>query len=387
MDTERRDLALVVTSKGTKTYYLYKWVKGQPKDYRIGPAEEMTPDQARDKADEYSAYIRDGKDPNQMKREAREAATLGAMWSAYLDSPAMAAKRERTKEEDLGLWRRYLEPWKGKRVSDVTEDAVQSLYRKIKNGEMGREMEDAKGRKRPIKGGLTAANRTMAVLSGMFSECAKAFGMAGYNPVREVRKEKEEACDVWLNAEELAAVWTAMEKQSELIQDLVKLALFTMQRRSTLLTMRWDEVQLPFKTWTIPAAKMKGKKQHAVPLSPQAMEILNRRREGAPEGEWVFATDSASGHLEEPKKAIAAIWKAAGVKAFTLHDLRRTAATWAVDKGASYPNVAALLAHKRKDVTGIYAKETADGMRKAVEIVGKEIMAVVPVASPVAKTA
>jgi hypothetical protein len=38
-------------------------------------------------------------------------------------------------------------------------------------------------------------------------------------------------------------------------------------------------------------------------------------------------------------------------------------------------------------VPGLNAKETADGMRKAVEIVGKEIMAVVPVASPVAKTA
>jgi integrase len=221
----------------------------------------------------------------------------------------------------------------------------------------------------------------------MFSECAKAFGMAGYNPAREVRKMKEEACERWLTADELAAVWTAMEKQSETIQDLVKLALFTMQRRSTLLTMRWDEVQLPFKTWTIPAAKMKGKKSHTVPLSPQAMEILERRRKANLTSEWVFATDSASGHLEEPKKAIAAIWVAAGVSPFTLHDLRRTAATWAVDKGASYPNVAAMLAHKRKDVTGIYAKATADGMRKAAEIVASEITATVTLAGQVAKTA
>lgn len=376
-DTATPGLCVRITESGSRTFYLCRWKDGKVRWVRLGGVAEMTVEQAQRAARDGNADLAAGVDPNAEKRARREAGTLGAMWAVYLDSAAMAEKRERTKEEDGGLWRRYLEPWSGRRLSDVTEEAVQSLYQKIRTGKMGREMEDSRGRKRPVKGGLTAANRTMALLSGMFSECAKMFGMAGYNPAREVRKGKEEASNRFLTQEEMAAFWRAMEGQSELLQDLLKLALFTMQRRSTLLTMRWDEVQLSFKTWTIPAAKMKGGVKHVVPLSPQAMEVLERRRKADPKGEWVLATDAVSGHLEEPKKGLAAICKAAGVDPVTLHDLRRTAATWAVDKGASYPNVRALLAHKAKDVTGIYAKETADGMRKAVDIVGAAIMEVV----------
>jgi integrase len=381
-DTATPGLCVRITESGARTFYLCRWQSngrgaGTVKWVRLGDVGEMTVEKAQRAARDKNSDLAAGIDPNAVKRAQREAATLGAMWTAYLDSPAMAEKRERTKEEDAGLWRRYLEPWTAKRLAEVTEETVQSLYQKIRTGKMGREMADSKGRMRPVKGGLTAANRTMAVLSGMFTQCAKMFGMAGYNPAREVRKVKEEACETYLTAEQMPAFWTAMGKQSEMLQDLVKLALFTMQRRSTLLTMRWDEVQLPFKTWTIPAAKMKGKKSHGVPLSPQAMEILERRRAADPEGEWVFATDSASGHLEEPKKALAAICKAAGIQPVTLHDLRRTAATWAVSNGAGYSDVRAMLAHSKKDTTGIYVMATADGMRKAAEIAGAAIMAAV----------
>ena len=114
--------------------------------------------------------------------------------------------------------------------------------------------------------------------------------------------------------------------------------MFTAQRRTTLLMMRWDEVNLTFNTWTIPANKMKsGKALTPFPLFPQAVEILTRRKSAAAkDAEWVLSNvESSTGHLRNPEKAIERIWKAAKIPAFSLHDLRHTTATWMNSTGAA----------------------------------------------------
>jgi integrase len=216
---------------------------------------------------------------------------------------------------------------------------------------------------RPIKGGVIAANRTMQLLRAMWNACGK-----GLNPATGIRKEQEHACDRYLTAEEFPLFWAALHGQGELMQDLLKFAMFTAQRRSTLITAKWDEINLPFKTWTIPAAKMKAGKSHVVPLIPQAMELLKQRRKTDPTGEWIFSSAQAdTGHVDNPQKALATIAKTAGILPITLHDLRRTTATWMNSTGASESTIAALLAHSYRNVTGVYAKATADTVRMALE--------------------
>lgn len=361
-DTATNGLCVRITENDSRTFYLCRWRAGKVLWSRLGAVADLTIEQAQRMARDINANP--DVNPNSQKRAAREAATLGDVWAAYRVAVSKAA---RTMQEDEGVWRRYLEPWADKRIKDVTEEAAQKLYNRIAAGEMARESMDRHGHTRPIKGGTTAARHAIKLLAAMFSACAKTFGLPGLNPAKEVRKAKEVACERYITADEFPAFWTAMEGQGELIRDMLKLALFTAQRRETLLSMRWDEINLPFAVWSIPADKMKASKAHVVPLTPEAMAILERRRASSRGNEWVFENEeSSTGHLRNPEKAIERIWKAAAIPPFSLHDLRRTTATWMNSTGASEATIAAVLAHRYRNVTGIYAKATADTMRTAL---------------------
>jgi integrase len=380
-DTVVPGLTLLLTAGGARTFYHYCKFQGKPSEYKIGTMEAVTLDQARKVAAWVNNEHAADRDPRLAKQEARNATTLQDLWETYRKA---VVKRPRTMIEDEGIWRRYLEPWGSRRLSDLTDDTVQSLHNRIAAGKLARTVKDSKGHVRKIKGGATAARLTVALLSGMFTECAKKLP----NPARGIRREAPTAKERYLAEEELPAFWAALTGQSATMRDLFKMALFTAQRRTTLLEMRWDEINLNFGTWTIPAEKMKGGKAHVVPLVKQAAAILTERAKAAKEGEeWVFPGDGDTGHVQEVKKAIAALVKASGLADFTLHDLRRTAATWLNSTGASLSTIQAILAQRPQTVAGIhYVKATADAARQALQtaVDAMETAATIAPSQPVA---
>ena len=104
---------------------------------------------------------------------------------------------------------------------------------------------------------------------------------------------------------------------------------------------RWSEIDLVGKVWTIPAARMKAKKDHRVPLTDGALEILK----GLPrEGEFVFIGDqpgTALGH-----SAMDQVRKRMGRRDFVVHGFRSTFRDWAAER-TTYANhiVEMALAH------------------------------------------
>ena len=364
IDTATPGLALIITRNDSRVFYAVRWSAGKVRWIRLGALAEMTVDDAKRKAREVNSALADGVDPNAQKRQARNAVTLGDVWTSYR---AAVAKAPRTMAEDAGLWTRYLEPWGGKRLADITSAQVQRLYNRISAGEMDRESLDRFGHKRPIKGGASAARHTVKLLREIFNAMAKTFGLVD-NPAKGIRQKKEASCDRYLTPDEFPAFWSALEAQDELLRDALKLALFTGQRRANLLAMQWEHVNLNFKTWTIPASEMKSRRPHTVPLPMQAMAILERRRQTNPTGQWVLANpESSTGYLRNPESAIERIWKSAEIPPFSLHDLRRSTATWLNATGASEATTAAILAHAHRNVTGVYMKATADNMRQSLQ--------------------
>lgn len=89
--------------------------------------------------------------------------------------------------------------------------------------------------------------------------------------------------------------------------------------------MAWDELNLTERVWTIPATRTKNHRPHSVPLTPAVIAII----EAVPAtGGLLFP---ARGKPDQPyagyTKGKAALDAAAGVTGWTIHDLRRTAAT------------------------------------------------------------
>ena len=113
----------------------------------------------------------------------------------------------------------------------------------------------------------------------------------------------------------------------------------TAQRREEVAGMTWDEVDLERATWSIASNRTKNKRAHDVPLSAQAVEILQSvdRRDGrarvfgsrkGPFSGWSKAKAALDRAVADARaKAAAAGGVPAAIVPWSIHDLRRTVAT------------------------------------------------------------
>jgi integrase len=106
--------------------------------------------------------------------------------------------------------------------------------------------------------------------------------------------------------------------------------LLTGARACEVTELPWTEIDLEAATWALPASQSKNKRPHLIPLIPEALVMLRRRREevsGAyvfPAARKAFMVDE---HLSRPLKMISEKLAHLGIAPFTTHDLRRTVET------------------------------------------------------------
>jgi integrase len=178
-----------------------------------------------------------------------------------------------------------------------------------------------------------------------------------------------------LTDDELKAVWRSCEELGWPFGSLVRFLILTGQRRGEVAGMRWSELDLAGKAWMLPKERTKNNRAHAVPLSRQAVEILEK----APRfvGEFVFTLDGetpATGFGQAKTRLDAAL---TGAPHWTLHDLRRTVATSMARLGVAIPTVEKVLNHKSgsfRGIVGVYQRhDYASEMRAALELWGAHV--------------
>jgi integrase len=182
-----------------------------------------------------------------------------------------------------------------------------------------------------------------------------------------------------LSEDEIRAVWSACDAEPGIIADAFRLMLVTAQRRGEVLSMRWQGVDGLW--WTIPAEVAKNGRSHRVPLSPQALAILTRRREHA-SSPWVFPSPTTDRPIENPQKAVERLRARSNVPDLRLHDFRRTAASLMTGMGISRLTVKKILNHAERDVTAIYDRHSYDPeKRTALEAWSRRLEAIISGAS------
>ncbi|BCH12108.1 integrase [Mesorhizobium sp. 131-3-5] len=137
--------------------------------------------------------------------------------------------------------------------------------------------------------------------------------------------------------------------------------ILTAARSGEVLGMKWGEVDLQEKLWTVPAARMKARKVHRVPLTDAAMAILKPLSE-ASVSDYVFPGESKRG-LSVPLSVMAMTMQMRRMEVgqYTPHGFRSAFRDWAGDQ-TSFPRevVEAALAHKVGDaVENAYRRSDA----------------------------
>lgn len=219
-------------------------------------------------------------------------------------------------------------------------------------------------------------NRVLALIKTIF-KFAVSREWIDASPAEGISKPKSEtARDRVLDMDEIKHVMIAGELMGYPFGHFIRMLILTGQRRTEVAGMRWSDIDMGNATWTQAAAENKSDRSHLVPLSASAMAIL----EAVPRiGDFVFTTDGRT-HIQAYAKGKSVIdqfiaGKGGELPNWTLHDLRRTAATHMVRLGISETTVSRVLNHAQSGVTArVYALHSyAPEKRHALETWAAEV--------------
>ncbi|PQY13783.1 integrase domain-containing protein [Cronobacter sakazakii] len=140
---------------------------------------------------------------------------------------------------------------------------------------------------------------------------------------------------------------------------LIEWQLLTLVRPSEAAGARWAEIDLDAKLWTIPAERMKAKREHVVPLSAQALEVLGLMKPVSRHREHVFPSRSNPKQPMNSQTANAALKRIGFSGKLVAHGLRSIASTAMNEAGFNPDVIEAALAHSDKnEVRRAYNRST-----------------------------
>jgi integrase len=350
-DTEIKGFGLRITAKGHKAFILNYSVAGRERRYTIGGygRDQWTVEAARKKAGELRLIVDNGEDPLAGRVEARIAPTVVDLCRRFAEEhlPKIRPSTQRSYRQIIDG--DILPELNHQKVAAVTFSDVDALHRKITR-----------------RGASYRANRTIAVLSKMFSLSIR-WGWRQDNPVKGIERNQELKRHRYLSGDEIVRLTKALaEHRDQQAANIIRLLLLTGARRGELQAARWGDIDIEKGVWTKPGSTTKQKTMHRVPLSGAARQLLAElSRTALPGAEFVFPSNGS--HRSEIKHNWAAICRAAGIKDARMHDLRHTYASILASAGQSLPVIGALLGHSQPATTARYAHIFDDPLRAATE--------------------
>jgi integrase len=407
-DTELKGFFLRVYASGRKVYAVKCRAAGRQHIHTIGVhSDALTPEEARKAAENALRRAREGEDPNEEKKTAKEALTVAELIDSYLsEGPATkAAKRASTWANDASNLNRHIRPLLGRKIANqVTKADASRAIGDIVNGKTAKdEKTKARGRAR-VTGGHGVARRTKLTAAAMFAWGVE-HGLTTANPFKGVKLAAAPVRERFLSKAEAGTLLDAIaELQAEKglsgnFADALRLLLLSGARKTEILGLRWSEVDVERKQLSLPPERTKAggaTGERRIILSPPALAILAGRRtaekariekaerDGEPvtASPFVFRGYRGDGHAVGLTKAFSSVCAKANLSGLRIHDLRHSFASFAVADGASLFLIGKLLGHASARTTERYAHLSGDPLQDAAAMVGRRIMGGEPAPAP-----
>ena len=358
-------LGVRLSHKGTKTFFVMVRVledgRRKLKRVTVGHVGAISLADAREKARSYQAMTKDGIDPRHEIRKTRDERLEDSRLTFESTRTEFINRYCKGKNEDGGRRLRQATLAEYERILNAdefkgwTKRSVRSIGRK----DILQVLDSIVDRGAPIM-----ANRYSAVLSKFFNWCHERGYIHDKPPISKPGKENKR--DRVLSDQEIVEVWKACADKEGLFGNLIKLSLLTGQRRGEIAGMQWKELHnldADKPHWIIPANRSKNGMQHVVSLSPLAVKII-RSLPRIAKSPFCFTTTgktSISGFTNMKRrldKIIAAKRKENkedNMPEWTLHDLRRTAASGMASLNIPPHIVEKILNHTGGEISGVAA--------------------------------
>lgn len=366
-----------VSSSGAASWFVFYRIDGKQIREIIGryPGKDLA--LAREEAREKLRLVDRGLDPRQEEArrnalEARQRAeTFGTIAQQY--QTAKLSKRRAGDQMWRAIERDLMPHWRDTPIRQISRSAVMARLDAIET--------DA---------GPYARNRRAALLSAFFNFALDRELVDG-NPAARVEKLDETARDRVLSDSELAEIWCAAAGLTQPLGPLVRMWILTGQRRTEISGLKWDEVSEKDHMAVVPAARMKGKLAHEIPLSPAAEAELaavpryepaktyvfaSMRRKDAPVSGFGIVKRELDRLILEARREIDP--NAEAMTAWRIHDIRRTVRSGLSMLGITRDVAERVIAHIPGGIQAVYDRhQYRDQKRQALNIWAAHVLGLV----------
>ena len=356
-----KGLHLLVNTAGKYWRFKYRFLSKQ-KTLALGVYPEVSLTSAREKRDEARKVMGNGGDPGQVKKAQKQQAKL------------------RAENAFEPIAREWIEQQCGRWTPDHTERVLRSLERGVFPDLGPRPVAEinppellAVLRQIERRGALEMAGRTLQRCRAVFRYAIQT-GRAERNPATDlvgVLKTRKVEHRLALGRAELPEFLAKLKTYDG--HPLTRLALrfmvMTFVRTGELRRARWEEFDIEGALWRIPAERMKMRAAHLVPLTPQALEVLEELRPYS--GRYALVFPSQNDH-EKPMSEntlLYAFYRMGYHRKATVHGIRATASTILNEAGFASDVVERQLAHaERNKVRAAYHRaEYLDERRRMMQ--------------------
>lgn len=336
MHADGAGLYLKVTDAGSKQWiFLYRF-NGKRREMGLGGVLSVSLGRAREKAAEARALVADGRDPILLKRARAAVPTFGEMAEEFVATRETALRSDKSVarlKRVLGE-KGYAATLRPKLVNAIdTEDVLEVL--------------------KPI---WSAKAETATIARGYIEgvlNAAKAKGYrTGENPARwrghldhllTARQRLARGHHAAIPYAELPGFITKLRERKASAALGLELLVLTAARSGEVLNATWSEFDLNAKVWAVPAARMKAAREHRVPLSARAVEILEALRPREPEA---YILPGRVDKKPLSNMAFEMVMRRMDLDDFTVHGMRSAFRDWAGEETNFPREVAeAALAH------------------------------------------
>lgn len=361
--------------KGGSKSWVFMWSRnGKRREMGMGGVADLSLKEARAKAAEMRKLVSDGKDPIAERAKVSEPTFLECALQYIAD-------HEKTwkNEKHIYQWRQtltvYAKPLHKLRVSQVTTPDVLAVLKPIW-------MEKHE-----------TATRLRSRMEAVLDYATAMHWRSGMNPaiwrgnlkslLPTISKAKRVVHHKAMSIDDMPAFMGDLAKREAICARLMEFVILTACRSIEAREAVWSEFDLAKGIWTIPKERMKAGREHIVPLSDKALEIVKECFE-VRQCDLIFPNPRSLKPLSVD--APRALMKRMGLDE-TLHGFRATFKSWATDKTMIQREVIEMaLAHKiGNDVEASYLRTSAIEKRRALmeswsEYCGGQSAAIVKIA-------
>jgi integrase len=324
-------LWLQVSETGTKAWIFRYTRHGQARHMGLGALHTVSLAEARERARQARQVLLDGGDPLEIKRKQRDEARAESAErilfkdaaQRFLDLHENTWKNAKHRDQWRNTLRDYAYPYLGSRPISAIDgalitEALASIWTKKPE----------------------TARRVKQRIERVIQWVRDGTPLPSPGASRRVRHHPA------MSFAELPAFMEELRDRDGISARALEFAILTAARTSEVIGAKWSEIDLDAGVWTVPAERMKGAKEHQVPLSKRAIAIL----EDLPRERGGYLFPGAKTKAPLSNMAMLELLRGMDSNGFTVHGFRSTFRDWAGDR-TNYARevIEHALAHRIKD--------------------------------------